>query len=35
MPVDVADRFLKELLRNAQPPALVFGTVHKVSLMLF
>lgn len=32
---DVADRFLKELLRNGTTTALVFGTVHKVSVEAF
>lgn len=32
---DVADRFLKELLRNGTTTALVFGTVHKVSVDAF
>lgn len=31
----VADRFLKELLRNGTTTALVFGTVHKVSVDAF
>ncbi|SBS36355.1 Guanine deaminase [Marinomonas spartinae] len=32
---DVAERFLKELLRNGTTTALVFGTVHKVSVEAF
>jgi guanine deaminase len=32
---EVADRFLKELLRNGTTTALVFGTVHKVSVDAF
>lgn len=32
---NVADRFLKELLRNGTTTALVFGTVHKVSVDAF
>jgi guanine deaminase len=32
---DVADRFLKELLRNGTTTALVFGTGHKVSVDAF
>ncbi|AWY00372.1 guanine deaminase [Marinomonas primoryensis] len=32
---DVAGRFLKELLRNGTTTALVFGTVHKVSVDAF
>lgn len=32
---DVADRFLKELLRNGTTTALVFGTVHKQSVDAF
>ncbi len=32
---DVADRFLQELLRNGTTTALVFGTVHKVSVEAF
>ncbi|MEO9274756.1 guanine deaminase [Marinomonas sp. 5E14-1] len=32
---DVADRFLKELLRNGTTTALVFGTVHKASVDAF
>ncbi|MEO9655366.1 guanine deaminase [Marinomonas sp.] len=32
---DVADRFLAELLRNGTTTALVFGTVHKVSVEAF
>lgn len=32
---DVAERFLKELLRNGTTTALVFGTVHKTSVEAF